>query len=317
MNPTVSIIIPTFNRCHFIGQTLDTVIAQSYEDWECIIIDDESVDYTRQLLEFYVEKDKRIKFYMRPENRKKGANSCRNFGLEISRGEYINWFDSDDLMSPNFLELKVKQFEEEDIDFVITKSLYFRDPNPKDIVSKNREYYQFENYEITNLNYVKQNINWLTYDFCCKRELAIRANFNESLDSFQERNYFSKITCFSTKAAVINTYVTKVRIHETSIQFQLRQDEDRYYQELRKFFYATWQDLRPIAHAESVSYLFYRNLKYSLQFKTTFLVLFKILGTLLNEGKLRIAFWYTAYQALFLSFNRGNYFRRRILDQYE
>lgn len=97
--PLVSIIIPTYNRAHLIGETLDSVLEQTYQNWECIVVVDGFTDYTMELLEFYIEKDLRIKFHQRPNNRKEGANACRNYGFELSKGEYIQWLDSDDILT--------------------------------------------------------------------------------------------------------------------------------------------------------------------------------------------------------------------------
>lgn len=123
MQALVSIIIPTFNRAHFIGETLDSIISQTYQNWECIVVDDGSSDYTIELLDFYCEKDTRIKFYHRPDSLPKGANDCRNFGFLKSRGEYINWFDSDDVMLESFIESKVNSFQSS-VDFVICSGYY-------------------------------------------------------------------------------------------------------------------------------------------------------------------------------------------------
>lgn len=113
MPQKVSIIIPTYNRGHFIGETLDSILAQTYKNWECIVVDDGSFDYTEELLKFYCEKESRIYFYKRPKDLPKGANACRNYGFKLGKGDYINWFDSDDLMLPNFLALKVDALQVE------------------------------------------------------------------------------------------------------------------------------------------------------------------------------------------------------------
>jgi glycosyltransferase involved in cell wall biosynthesis len=109
----VSIIIPTYNRSHLIGETLDSVIAQTCQNWECIVVDDNSTDYTKELLDCYCEKDNRIKYYQRPSNQPKGANACRNYGFELSEGEFINWFDSDDFMLKDFLSSNLSAFSEQ------------------------------------------------------------------------------------------------------------------------------------------------------------------------------------------------------------
>jgi len=103
----VSIIIPTYNRAHLLGETLDSVIAQTYNKWECIIVDDGSTDYTEVLLGFYCEKDSRIQFYER-ELLPKGASHCRNIGLEKAKGNYCIFLDSDDLLLDFCIETRLK-----------------------------------------------------------------------------------------------------------------------------------------------------------------------------------------------------------------
>jgi len=107
MKPLVSIIIPTYNRAGIIGETLESIIKQSFSDWECIIVDDGSTDSTEAVVKEYTEKDSRFKYYRRPHEIIKGANSCRNYGFKKSAGKYINWFDSDDLYLPTALNTAV------------------------------------------------------------------------------------------------------------------------------------------------------------------------------------------------------------------
>ncbi|MGM0932657.1 MAG: glycosyltransferase family 2 protein [Bacteroidota bacterium] len=107
MQPLVSIIIPTYNRAHLIGETLDSVLAQTYQNWECIVADDGSTDDTLELLQKYNQRDNRIRFIDRPEGKIKGAASSRNVGFENSKGQYIQYLDSDDLLPPDKLELQI------------------------------------------------------------------------------------------------------------------------------------------------------------------------------------------------------------------
>lgn len=111
MTPLISIIIPTFNRAHIIGDTLESLIAQTYTNWECIVVDDCSTDKTEQLITSYINKDNRFRFYKRPTNRLKGPNSCRNIGFTKSKGDFIQWFDSDDLYKTNALEKLLFYFD--------------------------------------------------------------------------------------------------------------------------------------------------------------------------------------------------------------
>jgi glycosyltransferase involved in cell wall biosynthesis len=109
--PLVSIIIPTYNRAHLIGETLDSVVAQTYKNWECIIVDDGSSDNTDQVVGKYVEKDTRFRYYHRPKERKKGGNICRNIGIDKAQGDFISFLDSDDFIVDFALKDKIKFFD--------------------------------------------------------------------------------------------------------------------------------------------------------------------------------------------------------------
>ena len=86
MCPLVSIIIPNYNRADLIVETLNSIIAQTYTNWECIVVDDGSTDDSIKVIDEYSKLDPRIYLYIRPNHKRKGANSCRNYGLEMSRG---------------------------------------------------------------------------------------------------------------------------------------------------------------------------------------------------------------------------------------
>ncbi|MEP6260726.1 MAG: glycosyltransferase family 2 protein [Gillisia sp.] len=121
MDILVSIIIPTYNREDLIGETLNSVLSQTYTNWECIVVDDGSSDNTEGIIKAYIEKDCRIKYYYRPENCKKGASVCRNFGLEKSKGELIQFLDSDDLLAKNKLEEQIKLYQPGSLSLITCK----------------------------------------------------------------------------------------------------------------------------------------------------------------------------------------------------
>lgn len=117
--PLVSIIIPTFNRAHLIGETLDSVLAQTYQNWECIVVDDGSTDDTDSVMKGYCDKDSRFKYYHRPDEHLPGGNGARNYGFEMSNGKYVSLLDSDDLLYEYALEDKIKYLGH-DIDVLMT-----------------------------------------------------------------------------------------------------------------------------------------------------------------------------------------------------
>lgn len=107
-NPLVSIIVPCYNQAQYLSETLDSVLAQTYPYWECIIVDDGSPDNTEEFASIYCKKDARFK-YLYKENG--GLSSARNAGIKASLGEFILPLDSDDLIGSGYLENAVERFQ--------------------------------------------------------------------------------------------------------------------------------------------------------------------------------------------------------------
>jgi GT2 family glycosyltransferase len=97
--PAVSIILPAYNRRHVIGRAIDSVVAQSFQDWELIVVDDGSTDGTDEVMD---RSDPRIRL-IHQSNR--GAAAARNHGIAEARGQFIAFLDSDDEWLPHFLKL--------------------------------------------------------------------------------------------------------------------------------------------------------------------------------------------------------------------
>lgn len=97
-----SVVIPTYNRANFIEATIQSVINQEYKDWECIVVDDGSVDNTAQIVKNICEQDQRVK-YIYQDNSERGA--ARNKGIKNAEGNYICFLDSDDAYLPNHLSV--------------------------------------------------------------------------------------------------------------------------------------------------------------------------------------------------------------------
>ena len=102
LKPFFSIIIPVFNRSNLIKPAIESVIAQSYENWEIVIVDDASTDDTVCVINKYCESDSRIKLIRHPVNKERGA--ARNTGIDHSTGSYICFLDSDDTFCDNHLQ---------------------------------------------------------------------------------------------------------------------------------------------------------------------------------------------------------------------
>lgn len=132
----ISIIIPVHNAEKFIKETIDCVCAQSYEDWELLLIEDGSTDRTMDIMAAYLEKlkDERIRLKKReirtPEEKTFGAARARNLGLSLARGRYIAYLDADDRWRADKLERELAFLQEKNAGFVFT-GYEFGDENAK------------------------------------------------------------------------------------------------------------------------------------------------------------------------------------------
>src|SRR5690554_1029400 len=117
--PVVSIIIPNFNKATFIAESIRSVLEQDLEDWEAIIVDDGSTDNSVEIINNLVSNDPRLKLFQR--NRlPKGGSTCRNIGIENARGDYVFFFDSDDLMTKDCIGERVNLMQDNTtLDFAV------------------------------------------------------------------------------------------------------------------------------------------------------------------------------------------------------
>ena len=215
--PLVSIIIPTYNRADLIGETLDSIIGQTYQNWECIVVDDGSTDNTEEVLNHYIEKETRISYYKRQSNYKPGGNGARNYGFDISKGEYINWFDSDDVMLPEKIEKQLNSLLKKNKLISITEAYKFE--NHVDIILEKHDVIYSENFF---QDYFKQNLKILTQTPLVKKEIFKINNislFDERLKAAQEWEFFCRIfyQVPLSEFDFINEVTVAIRHHANSI----------------------------------------------------------------------------------------------------
>ena len=119
MSELISIITPTYNCERFIGETIESVLKQSYKNWEMIIVDDCSTDNTYEVVKKYADNDSRIRYYLLEEN--SGAAVARTKAMELATGDYMAFLDSDDLWISNKLECQLKFMKENNYNFTCTE----------------------------------------------------------------------------------------------------------------------------------------------------------------------------------------------------
>lgn len=124
-NPLVTIIIPCYNYGRFLADALESLLAQTYPHWECIVVNDGSTDNTGDVANHYLQKDPRFK-YIYQEN--EGVSGARNKALKQAAGAYIQLLDADDLLESDKLKLQVAFFEENTaVDLIYSNMIFFKD----------------------------------------------------------------------------------------------------------------------------------------------------------------------------------------------
>lgn len=196
MEKLVSVIIPTYNRQHTIEDALNSVLHQTYPHWECLIIDDGSIDTSEIVIQKFVTSDPRFKFVKRPSERVKGAATCRNIGLQNATGDYVQYLDSDDLLARNKLEVQVNALEGESLNSVATCRYGISRPiweNPRIITGLA----QYKDYKVPEGLFTTFTLNFGYFPlhvYLIPRAVVEKAGpWNEELTVNDDGEYFSRI----------------------------------------------------------------------------------------------------------------------------
>ena len=193
----ISIIIPTYNRANILEKTLDSVLNQTYTNWECIVVDDGSTDSTDEMLDKYCRQDSRFQYHKRPKESFKGGNVCRNLGFGVSRGTFIKWLDSDDLLSHDLLFSQVNAVStnlENKYILVTSKWNYFTDTikGVKPMVKQINKNYN-NGFDLL-CDFGTYNTYLPPHVYLVRRELIIKSGlWNESLSINQDGEFFTRV----------------------------------------------------------------------------------------------------------------------------
>ena len=184
----VSVIMPVFNRASLVITTLQSILDQIYQNWECIIIDDGSTQDDYIKIYNFAKSDDRFMVLKRPNYKLKGANSCRNHGIEKSKGEFIIFFDSDDIMGESCLENRVNIFKKRlEYDFLVFSMGVI---NEKDCdIDKARKFVNLNNKE-TIEEFIFSKLPWQGSRPIFKNKLIKnKIWWNENIQNFQDDEF--------------------------------------------------------------------------------------------------------------------------------
>lgn len=215
MSSTVSIIMATYNRANFILETLQSIQNQTFTDFECLIIDDGGTDNTSEVILPILEQDSRFKYLKRPQSYKKGLPGCRNYGIDLANDEFIIFFDDDDIVHPQNLELCIKELSKNDILFCrYLRSVFIGDFNYKFDFSKEYTSFYIDIYDIE-----KMLKNELPFNSCAvmwKKECFDKNRFVETLMYAEEWELYSRMLASGIRGISIEKCLFFGRKHPNS-----------------------------------------------------------------------------------------------------
>lgn len=210
----VSVIVPMYNSASYIGKTIESVLNQTYRNIELIIVDDGSTDKSKEVVANYVSTDERAKYVYQLNE---GAPSARNRGLKMSKGDYVIFFDADDIMLPNSISLFIKNSKNKDLiigDFI----------NIDENGLKKNEYNNYFFKKIIAGSTGSNDLNLLPYldplpgNKMYKRSFLIDNDVKfSSLKIAQDLNFYLKVIGDNPTFSLMNDVVFQYRNHEGSI----------------------------------------------------------------------------------------------------
>ncbi|WP_445736802.1 glycosyltransferase family 2 protein [Mariniflexile sp.] len=213
----VSIIMATYNRAHFIVETLQAIHVQTYTNWECLIIDDGSTDNTYEVIKPFEETDSRFKYLKRSDNYKKGLPGSRNYGLDRAKGDYIIFFDDDDIVHPLCLEISASVLKlNADWFFCNFRKESFIDSFNDGLIDNNVDYKLIETDKTILQKVITNKIPFASCTVLWKKECFENIRFNENLMYAEEWECYSRILSKIKNGALIDKVLYYNRKHAES-----------------------------------------------------------------------------------------------------
>ena len=221
-NELISIIIPVYNTEKYLRQCLDSIINQTYTNFEVLLVNDGSTDSSGMICQEYVENDSRFRYF---EKENGGASSARNLGLERSGGAYITFIDSDDWVEPNYLDVLYTALKENDTDVAISTYKRFAQDGVFYLRSYSREDDEFLNIGTRSRDSfleILPRLGELDHSFysisskLIKREIIGNLLFDEQVSYAEDLNFFFYLYLGVESVVYVRDYTYVYRTHDAS-----------------------------------------------------------------------------------------------------
>ena len=221
-NELISIIVPIYNTEKYLRQCLDSILNQTYTNFEVLLVNDGSTDSSGMICQEYVENDSRFRYF---EKENGGASSARNLGLERSGGAYITFIDSDDWVEPNYLDVLYTALKENDTDVAISTYKRFAQDGVFYLRSYSREDDEFLNIGTRSRDSfleILPRLGELDHSFysisskLIKREIIGNLLFDEQVSYAEDLNFFFYLYLGVESVVYVRDYTYVYRTHDAS-----------------------------------------------------------------------------------------------------
>lgn len=307
MTKLVSILMPLYNAEKWLAQTIESVLAQRYFNWELIIVDDGSTDNSYEIAQTFAKKDNRIKVY---KQKNKGACAARNKAFELSKGDYIQYLDADDLLSECKLEYQLnKLIKENDINAIASC---------KWEVFNNTVGYIPPNIENLNKSY-EVPLNWLVEAWTfggfgvvmmwlIPRHLILKAGkWNESLIVNQDGEFFCRVLLIASQVKFVEEVYVYYRMGNSNSISQAKPSSEKAKSKLKTYLLYQQHLSSYINQSKVQTALAANYIKFSAEFEVSYPELSKIskcqLKTLPLANRRLIYKRWLPFFVLFIGFN--------------
>jgi len=214
----VSIVSPVYNSAEFLHETIQSVLDQTYQNWELILVDDGSTDESARVIDEYVKDDNRISYYYKENG---GQASARNVGIQKAKGEYISFLDSDDILLKNKLEDQLQELAEFQPDFLYGAGYFYYPDREEKLEKYDWIYGHMTGMEFFHILYHSCSVN--TNTVIVKKSLLDEVGFfneNELMRGLEDWDLWMRIAKKVKKVYGSPARNVYYRIHEGGIHLQ-------------------------------------------------------------------------------------------------
>ena len=248
INPLISIIVPIYNSDSFLDQTINSVISQTYSQWELILVNNGSTDGSKFLMDSYEKKDRRIKC-IHFEKNSGGPAFPRNEGMKIAKGEYIAFLDSDDFWEKEKLEKQISQTDSK-TKLIISSEAFMVDEHNNNLgeLKKSNFFKRLKKFfDFKNIFLIYNPIILSTS--LVKKSPDLKFQENENLQSIEDWALWIDLVSTGYELKIIDTPLCSYRVHKDSLSN--KNNENQY-----KKGYVLYKNLYLEGRIEAYKYYF-------------------------------------------------------------